>query len=326
MGLASRLALSLLVSISAAACSSSKPPAATQSSEKRPAAYAPAPVATHTGSARSAAAKKEFPMPFSQQTVPDESLSRAQLFLGEALAANAVYGEHGEGFFAAFADKQHPRATVVTCADSRVAAGAWDATPENDDFTIRNIGNQLSNSEGSVEYGVEELGTPVLFIVGHTGCGAIKARMGDMKELPKPIQKELASLHAAPAAPAGKSAEEVWSLAVIANVHDQVATALSKYPDKVMSGALTVVGAVYDFRNDLHRGAGKLLIVDVNGHSDDTTLSAFANAVRLAPYQPVADHPHKEKGKHTRGDVEALANTLTTDEPPPKVADGASAH
>lgn len=89
-----------------------------------------------------------------------------------------VHGARGE-VLRDFADKQTPRAAVITRADSRVHSRAWDLTPENDDFTVRDIGNQVQNVEGSVEYGIEHLHTPLLLIIGHTGCGAVKAAMGD---------------------------------------------------------------------------------------------------------------------------------------------------
>ncbi len=97
----------------------------------------------------------------------------------DALEDNDLYMRRGAQFFAAFADKKRRAATVVTCADSRVQNPAWDASAEDDDFTIRDIGNQLENVAGSVEYGVEHLNTPLLLVVGHTGCDAVKAAMED---------------------------------------------------------------------------------------------------------------------------------------------------
>jgi hypothetical protein len=40
-----------------------------------------------------------------------------------------------------------------------------------------------------------------------------------------------------------------------------------------------VVGAVFDFRNDLLQGAGKLSIVNVNGNSEPERMTAFVEAV-----------------------------------------------
>jgi hypothetical protein len=78
---------------------------------------------------------------------------------------------------------------------------------------------------------------------------------------------------------AGKSPEAAWAEAVISNVNNQVETALKHFGKDVQAGQLTVVGAVYDFRNDLLQGAGKLSIVNVNGNSEPERMSAFVDAI-----------------------------------------------
>ena len=228
-----------------------------------------------------------FVVPFVWEAAKDEPLAVTRSFLHDAIIDNEAYMEHGEKFFAAFADKQTPRATVITCADSRVHSQAWDRTPENDDFTIRDIGNQLENVEGSVEYGIDHLNTPLLLIVGHTGCGAVKAAMGDISKLSGPIRKELEHLKVPAAAP-GKSEKVAWAEAVVANVNNQVAFALKRYAAEVHDGKVTIVGAVYDFRNDLGQGAGKLVIVNVNGNADPARMNSFIEAVLSAPLEAKA--------------------------------------
>jgi carbonic anhydrase len=194
------------------------------------------------------------------------------------LRDNRDYMKHGPKFFEAFAKAQKPRVTVVTCSDSRVQSAAWDNTPENDNFTIRNIGNLLTTSHGSVEYGVEHLNTSVLLIVGHTGCGAIKAAMGDKAGLSAPIRSEIDAI-VVPKELQGDSSDSAWTAAVIANVHDQVRHGLEAFASFVNEGRLTIVGAVFDFRNDLGKGPGRLTIVDVNGNSEKERLDAFVSAV-----------------------------------------------
>jgi hypothetical protein len=66
-------------------------------------------------------------------------------------------------------------------------------------------------------------------------------------------------------------------------VHNQVANALERYGKRVQSGALTVVGAVFDFRDDLGQGPGKLVIVDVNGNGEAERMDAFMSAVTEGP-------------------------------------------
>jgi hypothetical protein len=70
---------------------------------------------------------------------------------------------------------------------------------------------------------------------------------------------------------------------VVANVHNQVSLALKKYGKRVQGGALTVVGAVFDFRNDLGQGAGKFMIVDVNGNGEPERMEAFMAAINEGP-------------------------------------------
>jgi carbonic anhydrase len=221
---------------------------------------------------------EKFALPFAWESAKEEPLAQTRSFLRDAITDNGVYMEHGDKFFAEFADRQTPRATIVTCADSRVHNQAWDITPENDDFTIRDIGNQVENLEGSVEYGVEHLHTPLLMIVGHTGCGAVKAAMDDISKLDEPIRRELEHLQVPQATP-GKDPNAAWSEAVVANVHNQVSFSLKRFSPQVHEGTLTVVGAVYDFRNDLGQGAGRLVIVNVNGNSDAERMASFVEAV-----------------------------------------------
>ena len=233
-------------------------------------------------------ATKRFALPFAWEHGDNEPLAKTRAFMKEVLRDNRDYMKHGPKFFEAFAKVQKPRATVVSCSDSRVQSAAWDLSPENDDFTIRNIGNQIASSRGSVEYGVEHLNTAVLLLVGHTGCGAVKAAMGDKSHLSDPIRAEIDSL-VIPKDLDGQSSDSAWEQAVVANVHEQVRVGLEQFADRVHEGRLTVIGAVYDFRNDLGKGPGKLMIIDVNGNSEPARLDAFVAAVSGVPLKSGAE-------------------------------------
>lgn len=249
----------------------------------------------------------KFIVPFAWEAARDEPLAQTRTFLNEVFTDNQDYMEHGQKFFAAFADKQTPRATVLTCADSRVHTPAWDVTPENDNFMVRNIGNQVENAEGSIEYGIEHLRTPLLLVIGHTGCGAVKAAMGDTSKLGPALQAELSHIHV-PKPAAGKSPEAAWAEAVIINVNNQVETALKQYGKQVQAGDLTVVGAVYDFRNDLLQGAGKLTIVNVNGNSEAERMTAFVDAI-MGKKEPDSKDA-KKRGKGAKLDDTAAAAAI----------------
>jgi carbonic anhydrase len=230
-----------------------------------------------------AAAQRGFALPFAWEKSPEEPLAKARKFLREVADDNTSYMAKGPEFFRAFAAGQHPRATVIACADARVQAGAFDATPEDDDFSIRNIGNQVGNSLGSIQYGVERLHTPVLLILGHTGCDAIKAAMGDTRELPEAMRQELKALHFDKNRDKKDSEDHQLTLAVLANVHEQVKTALREFGPRVNAGDLTVVGAIYDFRNELGKGPGRLAVINVNGNQDPVRLKSFVEAIMSGP-------------------------------------------
>lgn len=189
---------------------------------------------------------------------------------------------HKPAYFKSFMEGQHPRATVVTCADSRVHESAWDKTADGDLFVVRNIGNQLETAEGSIEYGVHHLHTPLLVFVGHSACGAIKAASGDYSTLAPPIRKELDTIHI------DKGVDNMAG--VEANVHNQVRTAIKKFQSEVDKGELTVIGAVYDFRNDLKKGQGRLVIIDLNGEADAQKVSQQLSA--LMRTNPAVAHAH----------------------------------
>ena len=227
----------------------------------------------------SAGSQSAYALPFAWQKSPNEPLARARTYIREVADDNTVYMAKGPDFFRAFAESQKPRATVIACADSRVQSGAYDASPENDDFTIRNIGNQVGTSLGSVQYGIDHLHTPVLMIIGHTGCGAVKAALQNKDELPTAIRKEIDQLHVHVTSGKGVTEDRKWLNAVIENIHDQVKEALRIFGARVNAGDLTIIGAIYDFRNDLAKGHGRLAVIDVNGVDDPGRLKSFVEAI-----------------------------------------------
>lgn len=249
---------------------------------------------------------QKYTVPFAWETSKAEPLALTRSFLKESFEDNKTYMEHGPKFFSTFADAELPRATVVTCSDSRVQSQAWDETSENDDYTVRNFGNQLAGDEASIEYGVEHLNTPLLLIIGHTGCGAVKAASGDTSKLSHAMQAQLKNIQV-PRGSAGKNENQLWAEAVVANVHNQVTSALRKYGKRVQSGSLTVVGAVFDFRDDLGQGPGKFIVVDVNGNGEAERMEAFVAAINDMPQSHGAKKTSKREQPSPEDTIRSLA-------------------
>jgi carbonic anhydrase len=93
---------------------------------------------------------------------------------------------------AARAQAQYPIAAILGCADSRVSAEfIFDQGP-GDLFICRVAGNYMNvDILASMEYGVEVLGAPLVMVLGHTNCGAVKAVLQyekDRKPLPGHLQ------------------------------------------------------------------------------------------------------------------------------------------
>lgn len=73
---------------------------------------------------------------------------------------------------------QPPYAVVLTCSDSRVPPEHIFSAGIGDLFVVRTAGNVVGNFElGSIEYGTEHLGAPIILIMGHSHCGAVSAAL-----------------------------------------------------------------------------------------------------------------------------------------------------
>jgi carbonic anhydrase len=125
-----------------------------------------------------------------------------------------------------------------------------------DRFIVRVIGNVSRGDEaGSAEYGVEHLGTPLLVVLGHTGCGAVTAAVthakahGNVPPLLTYIKP--AALTASREHPELKGMDLVPE-AVRANVFHSMEGLLIRSEiirRQVQSGNLKVVGAIYDMNS-----------------------------------------------------------------------------
>ena len=143
---------------------------------------------------------------------------------------------------------QHPYAIVLTCSDSRVPAELIFDSSLGDIFVIRTAGNVVSDFEiGSVEYAAEHLGSPLVFVLGHTNCGAVTAAVegGDAGGKIQSIVNEIE-----PSVQKAKDAdaEDVLSKAIEINVMNSVDKILSSdiINELMEEDKVEVVGGVYD--------------------------------------------------------------------------------
>jgi len=75
------------------------------------------------------------------------------------------------------AKAQTPWATIITCSDSRVPPELlFGGLGIGELFVARNAGNMVDTATmGTIEYGAEHLGIPLVVVMGHERCGAVGA-------------------------------------------------------------------------------------------------------------------------------------------------------
>jgi carbonic anhydrase len=95
---------------------------------------------------------------------------------------------------------QRPWAGLLSCADARVAPEFIFASGSGELFQVRSAGNTaFDEAIASMEYAVSVLQVPLILVLGHSSCGAVKAAMGSdpltplLEELVKPIRASLVS-------------------------------------------------------------------------------------------------------------------------------------
>ncbi|GGA29182.1 carbonic anhydrase [Dyella nitratireducens] len=191
---------------------------------------------------------------------PDAALRR--LMQGNArYAANQLDAKDFSSGRAARAKAQYPIAAILGCADSRVAPElVFDQGP-GDIFVIRIAGNYLSGDGlASLEYAVGVLKTPLIMVLGHAECGAVKATIHEMEQ-PAPLPGHIWDIVDAVRPGVTKAVEaggdHVLANAIGANVDYNVSRIASAQPvisEAVRSGSVKVVGAVYEL------ATGKVLL------------------------------------------------------------------
>ncbi len=86
-----------------------------------------------------------------------------------------------------FCREQNPFAVIVCCSDSRVPPELLFDQTLGGLFVIRSAGNVIDSvAIGSVEFAVINFGTPLVMVLGHEDCGAVKAAI-DGREMPGSI-------------------------------------------------------------------------------------------------------------------------------------------
>lgn len=183
---------------------------------------------------------------------PADALKR--LMDGNArYAANTPNERNFSSGRAARVQGQYPIATILSCADSRVAPEfAFDQGP-GDLFVLRVAGNIVNpDLLASLEYGAQFLGVPLIMVLGHTGCGAVDAAIKVLKTkavLPGHLPGLIAAIKPAVIIAEKTRTGNLADNAATENVRRQVARLKNSPPivqKLYVSKKIDIVGGMYD--------------------------------------------------------------------------------
>lgn len=91
-----------------------------------------------------------------------------------------------DSVFARLRQGQNPRTLVISCCDSRADPGMLMGAGPGDIFVVRNVANlvppyrngaEMPGIRADIEFAVKGLNVEQIIILGHSGCGGIRALM-----------------------------------------------------------------------------------------------------------------------------------------------------
>jgi carbonic anhydrase len=191
----------------------------------------------------------------SRHLTADEALKDLLAGNERFVAGKTLNPRQSPAHYSKLAPGQAPDAVIVGCADSRVPPEILFDQGVGDLFVIRVAGNVVSGAgptvKGSIAYAVVVLGAPLVMVLGHSQCGAVKSAL-ETKELALPESiRDLVRM-------VSTGGEKDLDRAIVANVRAGVAKLNSLEPTLtryVETKRLKVVGAVYNL------ASGKVTLV-----------------------------------------------------------------
>lgn len=186
---------------------------------------------------------------------PDQALERLRIGNADFAKGHPDRPNLSHQRVAQLATSQKPIAVIVTCSDSRVAPELVFGVGLGEVFVLRDAGNTIDDvMTGSIEYAVAELGAPLIVVMGHERCGAVKAAIEAQRDhTPLPGHIHFATDPIWPAIPTWPVADIVDET-VRENVRRmvrQLRSAEPILPKALAEGRLKIIGARYDLDDGL---------------------------------------------------------------------------
>ena len=114
---------------------------------------------------------------------PDDALALLREGNAAFLRGEATFPDVGPARRLSLAQGQSPFCAYVSCSDSRVPPELLFGRGLGELFIVRNAGNTIDTvARGSIEFAVAVLNVPLIVVMGHESCGAVKAAMSVVNE------------------------------------------------------------------------------------------------------------------------------------------------
>lgn len=164
-------------------------------------------------------------------------------------------------------ENQNPFAVIFGCSDSRLAAEIIFDLGLGDAFVVRTAGQVIDDAVlGSLEYSISELRVPLIVILGHDSCGAVKATKAAVEtgEMPAGFIRDLVERITPSVLTAKRNEQEDVNDMVVEHVKQtaaRLADSSRVISDAIEDGRVAVVGLSYKLDEGhaaLVSGIGKL--------------------------------------------------------------------
>ncbi|MGA9374149.1 MAG: carbonic anhydrase [Mycobacterium sp.] len=146
---------------------------------------------------------------------------------------------------------QKPTAVLFGCGDSRVAAELIFDQGLGDMFVVRTAGHVIDSAVlGSIEYAVGVLNVPLIAVLGHDSCGAVKATLAalDEGEIPGGYVRDIVE-RVIPSILLGRrdglTRVDEFEARHVAETAAQLLARSTLIAERVEAGALAIVGLTY---------------------------------------------------------------------------------
>jgi len=158
-------------------------------------------------------------------------------------------------------ERQHPFVSMLSCSDSRAPVEMVFDQALGDVFSVRLAGNIASDKAiGSLEFGCKYLNSKLVLVLGHTGCGAVKAacdnfrdgHIGEIINLIRPAVRQEKTVSQNRTSENTDFVDRVCELNVISQI-EEIIHSSDIIQDMLTAKQIGVVGGIYNLSTgDVH--------------------------------------------------------------------------